>query len=165
MKNKILTPFKFLTILVMALSLTFLTNCGDDDDVDNPLDVVEQDYENIMQTLEDLGGYDTLIYLLESYPIDANGTLLSSLFSDEGSFTLFAPDNDAFAALYATVGVTKAADVSPAIIVSLLTFHGTDYIVTEITPGESIETVQGESIIVNLNNPDADGSEIGRAHV
>ena len=159
MKNKILTPFKFLTILVMALSLTFLTNCGDDDDVDNPLDVVEQDYENIMQTLEDLGGYDTLIYLLESYPIDANGTLLSSLFSDEGSFTLFAPDNDAFAALYATVGVTKAADVSPAIIVSLLTFHGTDYIVTEITPGESIETVQGESIIVNLNNPDADGSE------
>ena len=61
--------------------------------------------------------------------------------------------------MYATVGVSKAADVSPAIIVSLLTFHGTDYIVTEITPGGSIETVQGESIIVNLNNPDADGSE------
>tara|TARA_S200000501_G_scaffold159765_1_gene150682 strand:- start:188 stop:2692 length:2505 start_codon:yes stop_codon:yes gene_type:complete len=159
MKNKILTPFKYFTMLVMALSLTFLTNCSDDDDVDNPLDVVETEYENIMETLEDLGGYDTLIYLLESYPIDENGTLLSSLFSDEGSFTLFAPDNDAFAALYATVGVSKASDVSPAIIVSLLTFHGAGYIVTEITPGGSIETVQGEAIIVNLNNPDADGSE------
>ncbi len=96
MKNKILTPFKYLTMLVMALSLTFLTNCSDDDDVDGPTDVVESEYENIMQTLADVGGYDTLIYLLETYPIDANGTLLSSLFSEDGTYTLFAPNNDAF---------------------------------------------------------------------
>ena len=159
MKNKILTPFKYLTMLVMALSLTFLTNCSDDDDVDDPIDVVDSEYENIMQTLADVGGYDTLIYLLETYPIDENGTLLSSLFSDEGTYTLFAPDNDAFLSLYATVGVSQASDVSPSIIVSLLTFHGAGTIVNEIIPGAAIPTVQGESIIVNLNNPDADGSE------
>lgn len=159
MKNKILTPFKYFTMLVMALSLTFLTNCSDDDDVDGPNDVVESEYENIMQTLADVGGYDTLIYLLEAYPIDANGTLLSSLFSEDGTYTLFAPNNDAFLALYATVGVSKASDVSPAIIVSLLTYHGAGTVVDEITPGASIATVQGESIIVNLDNPDADGSE------
>lgn len=159
MKNKILTPFKYLTMLVMALSLTFLTNCSDDDDVDGPTDVVESEYENIMQTLADVGGYDTLIYLLETYPIDANGTLLSSLFSEDGTYTLFAPNNDAFLALYATVGVSKASDVSPAIIVSLLTYHGAGTVIDEITPGASIATVQGESIIVNLDNPDADGSD------
>ncbi len=158
-KNKILTPFKYLTMFVMALSLTFLTNCSDDDDVDDPIDVVESEYENIMQTLADVGGYDTLIYLLETYPIDANGTLLSSLFSEDGTYTLFAPNNDAFLALYATVGVSKASDVSPAIIVSLLTYHGSGTVVNEIVPGASIATVQGESIIVNLDNPDADGSE------
>jgi len=159
MKNNILTPFKYLTMLVMALSLTFLTNCSDDDDVDTPVDVVESEYENIMQTLADVGGYDTLIDLLEKYPIDANGTLLSSLFSNEGTYTLFAPNNDAFLALYATVGVSKASDVSPAIIVSLLTYHGAGTIVNEITPGASIATVNGESIIVNQDNPDADGTE------
>jgi uncharacterized surface protein with fasciclin (FAS1) repeats len=159
MKNKILTPFKYLTMVVMALSLTFLTNCSDDDDVDDPIDVVDSEYENIMQTLADEGGYDTLIYLLETYPIDENGTLLSSLFSEEGTYTLFAPNNAAFAALYATVGVTKASDVSPGIIVSLLTYHGAGTVINEITPGASIATVQGESIIINLNNPDADGSE------
>ena len=159
MKNKILTPFKYLSMLVMALSLTFLTNCSDDDDVDDPIDVVESEYENIMQTLADVGGYDTLIYLLESYPIDANGTLLSSLFSEDGTYTLFAPNNDAFLALYATVGVSKARDVSPAIIVSLLTYHGAGIVVDEIIPGASITTVQGESIIVNLDNPDADQSD------
>jgi len=159
MKNKILTPFKYLTMLVMALSLTFLTNCSDDDDVDDPINDVVSEYDDIMQTLADVGGYDTLIYLLETYPIDANGTLLSSLFSEDGTYTLFAPNNDAFLALYATVGVSKAADVSPGIIVSLLTYHGAGTVTDEITPGASIATVQGESIIVNLNNPDADGSE------
>lgn len=159
MKNKILTPFKYLTMLVMALSLTFLTNCSDDDDVDDPIDEVVSEYDDIMQTLADVGGYDTLIYLLKTYPIDANGTLLSSLFSQDGTYTLFAPNNDAFLALYATVGVSKATDVSPGIIVSLLTYHGAGTVIDEITPGASIATVQGESIIVNLNNPDADGSE------
>jgi uncharacterized surface protein with fasciclin (FAS1) repeats len=104
MKNNILTPFKYLTMLVMALSLTFLTNCSDDDDVDAPVDEPVSEYDDIMQTLADVGGYDTLIFLLETYPIDANGTLLSSLFSEDGTYTLFAPNNDAFAALYATVG-------------------------------------------------------------
>ncbi|MAJ51142.1 MAG: hypothetical protein CMB82_05960 [Flammeovirgaceae bacterium] len=160
MKNKILNPFKYLTMLVMALSLTFFTNCSDDDDVDDQLnDVVEQEYKDIMQTLTDVGGYDTLIYLLNSYPIDENGTLLSSLFSADGTYTLFAPNNDAFLALYATVGVSKATDVSPAIIVSLLTYHGAGTEITELTPGVSITTVQGEAIVVNKDNPDADGSE------
>jgi len=158
-KNKILTPLKYITMLAMALSLTFLTNCSDEDDVDTPADVVESEYEDIMQTLADVGGYDTLIALLEKYPIDANGTLLSSLFSDAGTYTLFAPNNDAFIALYTTVGVSKASDVSPGIIVSLLTYHGAGTVVDEIIPGASIATVNGESIIVNLDNPDADGTE------
>ena len=81
------------------------------------------------------------------------------MFSEDGTYTLFAPNNDAFAALYATVGVSKASDVSPAIIVSLLTYHGAGTIIDEITPGASIATVQGEAIVVNQDNPDADGSE------
>jgi uncharacterized surface protein with fasciclin (FAS1) repeats len=158
-KNEILTPLKYITMLAMALSLIFLTNCSDEDDVDTPADIVESEYENIMQTLADVGEYDTLIDLLEKYPIDANGTLLSSLFSADGTYTLFAPNNDAFLALYTTVGVSKASDVSPAIIVSLLTYHGAGTVVNEIVPGASIATVNGESIIVNLDNPDADGTE------
>ena len=158
-KNEILTPLKYITMLAMALSLIFLTNCSDEDDVDTPDDIVESEYENIMQTLADVGEYDTLIDLLEKYPIDANGTLLSSLFSADGTYTLFAPNNDAFLALYTTVGVSKASDVSPAIIVSLLTYHGAGTVVNEIVPGASIATVNGESIIVNLDNPDADGTE------
>jgi uncharacterized surface protein with fasciclin (FAS1) repeats len=159
MKNKILIPFKYLAMLGIALSLTFLTNCGDDDDVDTPVDEPVSEFNDIMQTLADLGEYDTLIYLLENYPIDANGTILSTLLSADGTYTLFAPNNAAFIALYATVGVSKAADVSPAIVAQLLAYHGAGSVVNEITPGASITTVQGEAIVVNLDNPDADGSE------
>ena len=41
MKIKMLTLFKYLTMMVMALSLTFFTNCSDEDDVDDPNQIVD----------------------------------------------------------------------------------------------------------------------------
>ena len=111
MKNKILIPFKYLAMLGIALSLTFLTNCGDDDDVEdlvdatNPTDTTDttdpvDDGLNIIETLQAAGNYDTLLYLLDFYVIDAEGTKLIDVLVTDGPFTLFAPNNDAFAALY-----------------------------------------------------------------
>ncbi len=160
MKNKILTPFKYFTMLVMALSLTFLTNCSDDDDVEDLVDATDptdttdttdpvDDGLNIIETLQAAGNYDTLLYLLDFYVIDAEGTKLIDVLVTDGPFTLFAPNNDAFAALYDVVGVSKAADVSPLIIAQLLGYHGAGGQSDELVPGDSIKTVQGEYIIIN----------------
>ena len=154
MKIKMLTLLKYLTMMVMALSLTFFTNCSDEDDVDDPNQIVDgtgDELQNILLTLEGLGGYDTLIMLLNTYPYDANGSLLSTALGNDGSYTLFAPNNDAFAALYLTVGVTAATEVSPAVLASLLTYHGHAGLVQEIIPGDSILTLNGEYIYVNAD--------------
>ena len=55
MKNKILIPFKYLTMIVMALSLTLLTFCSDDDDID------KDDPERVMLKIQPL----LLIQLLQ----------------------------------------------------------------------------------------------------
>jgi uncharacterized surface protein with fasciclin (FAS1) repeats len=150
MKNKILTPFKYFTMLVMALSLTFLTNCSDDDDVEDLVDATDPDDGlNIIESLQAAGGYDTLLFLMDFYAVDAEGTKLIDVLVTDGPFTLFAPNNDAFAALYDVVGVSKAADVSPLIIAQLLGYHGAGGQLNELIPGSSVKTVQGEDIIIN----------------
>ena len=100
MKNKILTPFKYFTMLVMALSLTFLTNCSDDDDVEDLVDATDptdttdttdpvDDGLNIIETLQAAGNYDTLLYLLDFYVIDAEGTKLIDVLVTDGPFHPF----------------------------------------------------------------------------
>ncbi len=113
----------------------------------DPID--PQDGLNIIESLRAAGGYDTLLYLIEYYAVDAQGTKLIDVLATEGPFTLFAPNNDAFAALYDVVGVTKAADVSPAIIAQLLAYHGAGGQFDALVPGDSIMTVQGEYIKIN----------------
>ena len=55
MKIKMLTLFKYLTMMVMALSLTFFTNCSYEDDVDDPNQIVDgtgDELQNILLTLK-----------------------------------------------------------------------------------------------------------------
>ena len=177
MKKNILIPFKYLAMLGIALSLTFLTNCSDDDDVvadddtgseiedttDNTGDGGDVATLNIIESLQAAGGYDTLLYLINYYEIDSLGTKLSDVLATAGPFTLFAPNNDAFAALYDVVGVAKAADVSPVIIGQLLGYHGALGIYNPLSSDTPIITVQGENIIVNDGTTAASDGSIPEA--
>ncbi|NQW26385.1 MAG: fasciclin domain-containing protein, partial [Flammeovirgaceae bacterium] len=153
MKKMILTPLKFFAMFALALSLVLFSNCSEDDPaIDDTIDDGTDDgtddgsaTESLLDLLASTEGLDTLESLVNLYP-DVAAVVASA----SGNYTLFAPTNDAFATLYATVGVAKASDVNKDIVLAILGYHvsGTDY--PTLTAGTTISTlVPNETIVVN----------------
>ena len=140
-------------MFALALSLVLFSNCSEDDPaIDDTIDDGTDDgtddgsaTESLLDLLASTEGLDTLDYLVNLYP-DVAAVVASA----SGNYTLFAPTNDAFATLYATVGVAKASDVNKDIVLAILGYHvsGTDY--PTLTAGTTISTlVPNETIVVN----------------
>ncbi|MCE2612595.1 fasciclin domain-containing protein [Flavobacteriaceae bacterium D16] len=98
--------------------------------------------------------------LLVSALQQADAGLVEAL-SGEGPFTVFAPTNDAFAALLAALGneYHSLADFDTQeekdLLVKVLTYHvvaGTAAFSTDLSDGQSIPTLQGENVGINLKN-------------
>ncbi len=75
---------------------------------------------------------------------------LQSTLSGAGPFTVFAPTNDAFAAIASTV-----AGLTPAQLVKVLTYHvlPSQVLAADIPFGTPITTVEGETITINAGTP------------
>ena len=102
---------------------------------------------------------DDLSLLVEALQ-QANAGLVDVL-SGEGPFTVFAPTNEAFAAVLELLGddYHSLSDFDTeeeiAILVDILTYHvvsGTAAFSTDLTDGQVIPTLQGESLTINLKN-------------
>ncbi len=102
---------------------------------------------------------DDLSLLVEALQ-QANAGLVEVL-SGEGPFTVFAPTNEAFVAVLDLLGddYHSLADFDTeaeiAILVDILTYHvvsGVAAFSTDLTDGQVIPTVQGESLTINLTN-------------
>ncbi len=102
----------------------------------------------------------TLKAALDMFP-----DLVSALDSD-GSFTVFAPTNDAFAALLGVIGQTSLNDVPESVIERLLKYHviaGATVMSTDLTDGQEAATllsaddkitvgIDGTSVTINGAN-------------
>jgi len=75
---------------------------------------------------------------------------LQGTLSGAGPFTVFAPTNDAFAAIQSTV-----ASLSTAQLTTVLTYHvlGSQVLAANIPFGTPIATVEGETLTINAANP------------
>jgi transforming growth factor-beta-induced protein len=85
--------------------------------------------------------------------------ILEALSDPNGSFTVFAPTNEAFEDALAAF-----PDLTEEQITEILTYHviaGATVLSTDLEDGASVETLQGEDITVNLN----DGVQINNANV
>jgi transforming growth factor-beta-induced protein len=81
--------------------------------------------------------------------------LVSALDSD-GSYTVFAPTNDAFAALLGVIGQTNLSDVPESVIERLLKYHviaGASLMSTDLTDGQQAATLLSadDKITVGIN--------------
>jgi transforming growth factor-beta-induced protein len=74
--------------------------------------------------------------------------------SGEGPFTVFAPTNDAFDALFADLGVGGIADLTKEQLVPILTYHvvADNVLSTELADG-SVATVNGANITIAVGPP------------
>ena len=113
-----------------VFTLGLLAACGGDDDSHTP---------TVLQTAAADARFSTLVEAVQ-----AAG--LTDTLAGPGPFTVFAPTNDAFAALLAELGVTKAqlfADT--ALLRTVLTYHviSGDIRAAQVPLGKAVTTVQG----------------------
>ena len=130
-------PRFFFMALVVSLTL-FATSCEKDDDTE------PAPTNDIMQIVDLNAGVSTL-----KAAIDAAS--LRATLKGEGPFTVFAPTNDAFAALDPTVVAYLLA--TPAELTKVLTYHvvSGNIMSGDLSAGP-VETLNGENVTVDLSN-------------
>ena len=100
---------------------------------------------NIVQTAQALPQFSILVEAV----VAAN---LQGALSGPGPLTVFAPTNDAFAALLAELGVTKAQLLANTpLLTKVLTYHvlPARVLKADIVPGTPVTTLQGETFTVS----------------
>jgi uncharacterized surface protein with fasciclin (FAS1) repeats len=72
--------------------------------------------------------------------------------SAEGPFTVFAPNNAAFAALLDELGASSLSEIDPAILETVLTYHVAigNVLAGDLQEGMMVTTAQGDSFTVSL---------------
>ncbi len=77
-----------------------------------------------------------------------------SILSADGPYTVFAPTNDAFAALLSSLGFSSLADIPAGVLEQVLNYHviaGANVRSTDLTNGQTATTFQGEDITIDLD--------------
>lgn len=134
MKKRLLT----LGLLAM-MGIFIIEGCKKDDTEPSPTN-------NIVQLAQGNSNLSSLVAALTKFP-----DLVSTL-SGTGSFTVFAPTNDAFTALLGVIGQTSINDVPEPVLKSLLQYHvvtSGSLLSTQLTEG-NLATANTENIAVTL---------------
>lgn len=137
--------FRNLKLFSTLLLIAFLTfSCSDDDDVIVP----PKETRNIVQIAEDTPGLEDLVSALVKYP-DLVNTL-----SAPGTFTVFAPTNDAFDAVLDAIGQNSINDLPEDVLENILQYHvhSSAAITSAVITAGPLPMVNGENATVSINN-------------
>lgn len=135
--------FKPLTKMAMVgLVLFSLTSCSDDDNASPP---------SQNSTITDIVVNNPDFSMLRTAVVKAG---LAETLAGEGTFTIFAPDNDAFAASGITSADIEAMSVDD--LTDILLYHALDSEVPAANvpagPNAAVQTINGSSIFLTKNN-------------
>jgi len=116
-----------------------------------------QDSMNIVETAQDAGDFETLLTAAE-----AAG--LVEVLSGDGPFTVFAPTDEAFAALPEGTVDDLLKEENKDRLTAILTYHvaPTAAMSSDLSDGQMIDTVNGEQLEVSI---DGDTVMVGEATV
>lgn len=127
---------KLLSVFAIALIALFsFTSCEKDEDDPDP--IVKDDIVTIAKATPSLS---ILVEALTMFP-----NLVDALSSD-GSYTVFAPTNEAFAALLSVTGQSSLSDIPEGVIERLLKYHvisGAALKSTDLSNGQMAATLLG----------------------
>jgi len=142
--------------MLIAILFLFFTSCDKNDD-GNTFDS-KTPPKNIVETAQNTDALSSLVAALAK--ADENeGTDLIGTLSGEGPFTVFAPTNDAFAALLSNLDNYDSLEdfdtqEDKAVLTTILTYHviaGASAFSTDLSDGQMIATVQGEEVTIKID--------------
>ncbi|PRX55500.1 fasciclin domain-containing protein [Flagellimonas meridianipacifica] len=145
-------------LLMTLLALFTFMACSDDDE-QALAEMVVEDQKNIVETAQGNDSLDSLVAALTTADLNDDSDLIGTL-SGDGPFTVFAPTNDAFAALLESLDGFDSLDdfdteEERALLATILQYHVVSGIAaasTDLTDGQTIGTVQGENVTITKND-------------
>nr|WP_319510770.1 fasciclin domain-containing protein [uncultured Draconibacterium sp.] len=129
--------FNFLPVLLLAVVIGF-TSCDDDDDDPMPDPEMEQ---TIVDVAAEAGSFNVLIQA-------AQKAGLADFLSTEQNITVFAPTDDAFAALLTDLGASSLDDLDAATLAAVLKYH----VVGDLAYSNNLSS--GAVATLNTDSPD-----------
>jgi len=109
---------------------------------------IELPKDNIVEIAQATPELSTLVAVLTKFP-----DLVTAL-SGEGTYTVFAPTNDAFVALLEAIGQSSADDVPESVLRTILEYHviATAAVMSgDLSDGQTAEALSGEEISVAID--------------
>ena len=103
----------FSYMAIASVALFVFTSCEDDDVMPDPA----EEMDNIVAIAQATPSLSILVEALSMYP-----ELVSALSAD-GSYTVFAPTNDAFASLLGVIGQSELKNIPEAVLERVLKYH------------------------------------------
>ena len=150
--KKILTLKNFMFLLLLSV---FVLSC--DKEEDDGMNQAMESQLNIVETAQGEDSLNSLVAALAKADENENSDLIGTL-SGNGPFTVFAPTNEAFSALLQGLeGFDSLEDFDTEeeknLLAKILQYHvvaGIAAASTDLSEGQTIATVQGESISISL---------------
>ncbi len=144
------------TFLSLALAMTVLPLAACNDDDDDFSAVVQVPTQNITEIAADNDNFTTLTAALKAADLD------DDLMSMDTEFTVFAPTDDAFTNLLTDLDISAEELLeNDDLLKEILAYHvvaEAKVTASDIPFGDSIETLNGQAIIVNDDNSISDAS-------
>jgi transforming growth factor-beta-induced protein len=112
---------------------------------------IELPKDNIVEIAQATPELSSLVTALTRFP-----DLVTALSSD-GTYTVFAPTNDAFTAILAAIGQSSLDDVPDGVLRTILEYHviSTAAIMSgDLSDGQTADAVSGEQITVKIDGSD-----------
>ncbi len=143
--------FNFKGLAAMSMAVLFAFSCEKNNE-DNLL--VDRVGMNIVETAQDTDVLSSLVAAL----VQADAGLVTALSDETETYTVFAPTNEAFAALLAGLdGYETLSDFDTpeekALLAKILTYHvvaGQAAVSSALSDGQEVPTLQGESVTVGI---------------
>lgn len=142
MKHKKFLTLKAIPVLFSFALFGLLVSCSDDDP-----SIVEPS-----ETIVDLASANSSLTIL-TQALTKFPDLVTTLNDANGSFTVFAPTDEAFANLLSTVGQSSLDDIPEGVLRRILEYHvvSGELLSTELTDGANASTVLGENVTVDID--------------
>lgn len=90
---------------------------------------------------------------LSSFVAALERTGLTETFDQPGNYTVFVPDNAAFASLLTSLGYTQLSQVPVPLLTDVLKYHvlNSRVLSSSLTDGQTAATLQGQNITINID--------------
>jgi len=132
----------FALVFIVLLGTLTMTGCEKDDNKTSPAD----------QTIAEYAGSDSNFSILVQALSKAE---LVNVLNGSGNFTVFAPTNDAFKALFTQLGVSGVSDLSKEALTPILLYHvlGTEKKSTSLSSGylNTLSPSQGNYLSLKID--------------